>query len=246
MRRCTRRCTHPLARGNRDVRARAPVLTEPRPPPPAQGFVKEVADSSAALLAHNPEVAPWERRAGRGGLGLGDEPARVPRDRPRSRERRRSRSRERRRSRSRERRRSRSRERRRSRSRERRRSRSRERRHSRSRSRDRRDRHRREGRERGPRDGDETKAPTSAAAMSIAEKLRCVPLPAYAQSTIAHTAARAARSSAVCLGRGLTQRLKKRARRCGGQGEGSSIGQAGRRQGRGRNEEGAPGDNPEG
>ena len=44
-----------------------------------QGFVKEVADSSASLLKSNPEIAPWERR-GRVGLGGIDE------DTPRGRE----------------------------------------------------------------------------------------------------------------------------------------------------------------
>lgn len=49
-----------------------------------QGFVKHVDDSSAALLLANPEVAPWERRAGRVGLGFaGDGEDRAPRDRER-------------------------------------------------------------------------------------------------------------------------------------------------------------------
>jgi len=51
-----------------------------------QGFVKHVDDSSAALLLANPEVAPWERRAGRVGLGFaGDSADRPPRERERER-----------------------------------------------------------------------------------------------------------------------------------------------------------------
>ncbi len=47
-----------------------------------QGFVKEVEDSSAALLLNNPAVAPYERRAGKIGLGFSGRE-----DRSRSRER---------------------------------------------------------------------------------------------------------------------------------------------------------------
>lgn len=140
-----------------------------------QGFVKEVADSSAALLRSNPEVAPWQRRAGRIGLGglEGDAPRRRD-DRAYSRERERRRSRSR--SRDRDRRRSRSRSR--DRDRERRQD---DRRRSRSRDRDRRDcRYSDRGWDRGrdpgaasrPRSATATSAPTSAAAMSIAEKMR--------------------------------------------------------------------------
>ena len=157
-------------------RTRLHLASSPSPTPamPMEGFVKHVDDSSASLLLNNPEVAPWERRAGRVGLGFSSEAdevihtnrARRSRSRSRTRDRgrdhqraRRSRSRSRDRQRDHRNRRSRSRERH-GRRRSRPRSRSRNRRSSRSRSRsgNRRDRdHDRHGQSRVPHDEGRTR-----------------------------------------------------------------------------------------